>query len=180
MEASQLEELLRTDITLLLVAAIAAGVFEEICKPIGLLLFKSKLKSAGASIGWIVGVGAGLLEALNFIGGELYRVLALKQATFNQVQSVPLERFLMILFHGALSSILVYSVMRRRYLIGLTIPIIIHFAIDFLMPYVQLQKMITGVWKLQLITFAWVILASVFPIRAILNEAVDMKHTRIP
>ena len=59
MEANQLEEFLRTDISLLLVTAIAAGIFEEVCKPLGLLLFKSKLNSAGASIGWIVGPAPG-------------------------------------------------------------------------------------------------------------------------
>ena len=119
--------------------------------------------------------GAGLIEALNFIGAEFYRVLALKQAIFNQVLSVPVERLLMSFFHGALTSILVYAVMRRKYFIGLAIPIVIHFAIDFVMPYTQLAKIITNQWILQLITLAWVVAVSIFPYRTIRRGFVDWR-----
>lgn len=171
MEASQVEELLRTDLSLLLVAALAAGLFEEAFKPVGLLLVRPRLSPAtAATTGWLVGVGAGLLEAVNFIGAELYRILALKQVTFGQAWHVPVERLLIIFFHGALTSLLVYFVLQRRYFIGLSLPFIIHFAADFVMPYMQLQKLVTSIWLLQGITLAWVALVSFFSFQKISQE----------
>ena len=179
MEASQVEELLRTDLSLLLAGALAAGLFEELCKPLGLLLVKSQLSPAtAATTGWVVGVGAGLLEAVNFIGAELYRVLALKQVTFSQVWHVPLERLLIIFFHGALTSLLVYFVLHRRYFIGLALPFLIHFAADFVLPYLQVQKLIANVWLIQGIILIWVVVISIFAFQKILKEFVPESNHR--
>jgi hypothetical protein len=83
---------------------------------------------------------------------------------------VPIERLLIIFFHGALTSLLVYFVLHRRYFIGLALPFFIHFAADFVMPYLQVQKLITNVWFLQGLILIWVAAVSIFAFQKILKE----------
>lgn len=159
METSQFEELLRTDLTLLVVAAASAGVFEEACKPLGLLLFKKRLsRHTAAATGWIVGIGAGLLESLNFIGGAAYSVLGPDQVAVADVIHVPVERMAISFFHGALTAIVVSLAVQRRYLIAFGIPILIHFGADLTIPYAQVHGMITDPWVIQTVVAIWVAL----------------------
>jgi uncharacterized membrane protein YhfC len=159
METPQFEELLRTDLTFLVVAAASAGVFEETCKPLGLLLFKERLsRHTAAAIGWIVGIGAGLLESMNFIGGAAYSILGPDQAAVAEVIHVPVERLAISFFHGALTAIVVSLALQRRYLIAFGIPILIHFGADLIIPYAQVHGMITDPRGIQAVVVTWVAL----------------------
>ena len=166
MEPAQFEKLLRTDLLFLVVAAVSAGVFEEVCKPLGLLLVKSRISLANAAAtGWIVGIGAGLLESLNFLGGTAYRIVGPEQAAISEVLHVPVERLFITFFHGALTAIVVFMVMRRRYWVGLGVPILIHFAIDLAMPYAQVHGIISDTWRVQGVIVVWVVLTCLLSAR---------------
>lgn len=159
MQENELEALLRTDFMFLLVGAVSAGVFEEACKPLGLLLIRKRLTqlSKMAVIGWIVGTGAGALEALNFIVGEAVRISLFQQGSFEASLHIPVERFLIIFQHAALTGTLVPLVFKKRYLMVLMVPVLNHTALDVVFPYLQVHDIVTNPWTIQGILLLWVV-----------------------
>lgn len=160
MDPAELEQLLSTDLTFLFMGAVVAGVFEELFKPAGLLFFREKITVENAAvIGLVVGIGAGWLEALNVIGGQFYSITALGKGSFLSSLHVPVERLLIIFFHGSMTALLVALVRNRKFLLGLSVPIVIHFALDYVMTYLQVRDLVEHIWLIQGLTAAWVIVS---------------------
>lgn len=140
MSESQFEAALRDNPGVLAVAALSAGVFEELLKPSLLLLRPQWVDSRNASlVGWALGIGAGVLEAI------LILMRSLRAASFASVASAmeaPLERLFVVAFHGSLTACLVHSMLRRRRLIGLGVPIAAHAAVDFVFPFLVVHEIL--------------------------------------
>jgi RsiW-degrading membrane proteinase PrsW (M82 family) len=60
--------LIRRNSIFMLVFAAIAGIFEELCKPLGLLIIRKQVsRHNAAALGWMVGAGAGLCESIIFV-----------------------------------------------------------------------------------------------------------------
>jgi len=156
MDAGRFEELLRTDASILLAGSLAAAVFEELSKPLGLLLLRRSISPSSAALaGWVAGVGAGVLEALTVLAGDAYRIAVLHHATFASSVHVPIERCFIVAFHGALTAFLVSYVSRRRYLIGVLVPIGLHALINVVFTYLQVHRLLS-LWAIEVLIAVFV------------------------
>ena len=158
MDEATLERALARDVVLLLVAAVTAGIFEEAGKPI-LLYFTPKIRqaSAPAVLGALIGIGAGVLEALNFETGALVRVLMYATPIATQTY-VPVERVLATIFHATLTAMLVHMSMNGRAAAGLVLAALLHSVADFLIPWLQVNGRAT-MWQAEGVFLVVVVLA---------------------
>ena len=122
-----LDEIMLQQPGFLLVGALAAGIFEELFKPVGLLVVRRLPRHLIA--GAVIGAGAGLLEAVNFV--------AAAALTSDFQATIPLERLTAIAFHGALTALLVTG-FRRGQALWVIAPIALHVAADWFIPWLQL------------------------------------------
>lgn len=138
-----IERALAEDLWFALIAAAAAGVFEEITKPVGLLFRKDgQVTTSPFLAGWIVGLGAGLIEAVNSILGAAIIGFGPGGALASAV-AAPWERIGVIAFHGALTSLVVGGYVQRRFLL-IGAAILVHAAVDYVVPQAQLRGMLPG------------------------------------
>ncbi len=134
---ADLSMFLRSDTGYLLVFAATAGIFEELCKPLGLLIMRKQVSHRNAAaMGWIVGAGAGLLESIVFV----MQALASPSPGGGFDMTVGLERMLTTFFHAGTSAFLVAFVRDRRFVLGLSVPILLHTALDFVGTYAALHQ----------------------------------------
>ena len=165
MESAQFETALREHFVLLLVAALAAGVFEELCKPAGLLLFRKWINDHDAALlGWALGIGAGALEALLILLGQA-GALAGTDSLW-AVLEPPSERFFIIFFHGSMTAFLVSFIWRRRFFLGLGVSITVHSMADLVFPYLTVNK-ILGPVAIQLALYIFVAVFSIIVLKNI-------------
>ena len=149
-DPEMISNLLATDIWFTLVAAAAAGLFEELLKPAGVLLLRDKSATDRPFLlGWIVGLGAGLIEAINFVIGAGITGFA-AGGDLAATAVAPYERLAVVAFHGALTSLVVGGWFSRRYVL-IVGAIVLHAAVDFFVPLAQLRGILTGTLTIALV-----------------------------
>lgn len=125
--------LMRSDSGFILVFSAIAGIFEELCKPLGLLIMRKQLSHINAAaMGWIVGAGAGLFETAVFVTQAL--------ASPSPDITVGLERMLATFLHAGCSAFLVAFVRNHRFVLGLSVPILLHTTLDVVALYGALHQ----------------------------------------
>ena len=175
MDSTTLEHTLKSDFSLLLVAAVSAGVFEEAIKPIALYFSpNSRRVGPGFLLGTIIGLGAGTVESLNFHVGAVLGA-AMQQTSIGGLLDVPVERLLAVAFHAALTAMVVHFAFRRRGLTGLAIAASIHTLADLVLPWLQLHGW-TDTWSSQLLFAALVVLTIGVAVAIVRTPAQRTEH----
>ena len=141
--------LLAASTALLFLAALAAGLFEEGAKLLGVAVVRGRTdRRYWVRAGWLIGLGTGAIEFVNFCLAEFLRHGAAASAM------VPVERLAIAVLHGSLGALAARFAASGFWIRGWLLAAALHAGIDVLIPYVQLHGIVAEGVRLSVFTVA--------------------------